>query len=159
MCIYICLCVANTTPYSLLCGSSSTRVIIRVVMQRMQSLLSTKEQNSRVSRTLNNTLNIETLKNTFFCSLSRESVRQRFTFDLRETHQVTLLIHAHLHTHTLTDTQRFLYILFFVFCVCVSVHERESSFLGAFFNTLYTSRVGLWPRRGEATKTRRWSRR
>ena len=110
MCIYICLCVANTTPYSLLCGSSITRVIILVVMQKEFVIHTKKRNETKISRTLNSTLNNETLKNAFWF-LSRESVRQRFTFDLRETHQVTLLIHAHLHTH------RFLYSILCVLCV------------------------------------------
>ena len=103
------------------------RALILVVMLKVgypqQNKEETKPLETTKTRTLNNTLNIETLKNTL-CGLSGICATE---LQIRPARYVsyTLLIHAHLHTHTHTDS----FIILFVFCVCVCVHERESSFL------------------------------
>ena len=133
------------------------RALILVVMLKVgypqQNKEETKPLETTKTRTLNNTLNIETLKNTL-CGLSGICATE---LQIRPARYVsyTLLIHAHLHTHT----HGFLYYSFCVLRVCVRARERE------FFPLRFWSWCFLLLRNtphilldrgrgGEATKTR-----
>ena len=135
------------------------RALILVVMLKVgypqQNKEETKPLETTKTRTLNNTLNIETLKNTL-CGLSGICATE---LQIRPARYVsyTLLIHAHLHTHTHTDS----FIILFVFCVCVCVHEREREFFPLRFWSWCFLLLRNTPhilldrgRGGEATKTR-----
>ena len=95
------------------------------------------QRERKKSRTLNNTLNIETLKNSFWFSLSGICATALHIRPARDASSYSL------NSRALTHTQ---IPLFYSVCfVCVSVHERESVLFfrrfwseGAFFNTLYT---------------------
>ena len=118
--------------YSLLCGSSITRVNNTSGNAEEFVIHNTKKRRTKNSRTLNDTLNSETLKIPFGFSLGNLCDSASHSTCARRIDRILHSLNSRALTHTRTRTDSF--ILFCVFCVFVRELRERVLFFRRFWS-------------------------